>query len=208
MEMKRRVRVTVLFGVMVLLAAGSVSHATIQSMSATGLTTSFTADDGVLSIWDTADIVVENTLGQQTTYTQGEFDLNTLLQTDASSGGIAIGSFAGGYLSFTDSSDNALLTGDIVSIDIVEPFDGWGMLTVLTGQGQFKVTGGILESDFALPHGDIVQITFNVSPASIGDFSADFTGSSNITVMPVPEPATICMLSLGGLGLLRRRKSV
>jgi len=202
MEMKRRVRVTVLFGVMVLLAAGSVSHATIQSMSATGLTTSFTADDGVLSIWDTADIVVENTLGQQTTYTQGEFDLNTLLQTDASSGGIAIGSFAGGYLSFTDSSDNALLTGDIVSIDIVEPFDGWGMLT---GQGQFKVTGGILESDFALPHGDIVQITFNVSPASIGDFSADFTGSSLVTTswasLSAGETANLS-LNIAGLGVV------
>ena len=204
MEMRRRVRVTVFFSVVVLLAAGSVSHATIQSMSATGLTTSFTADDGVLSIWDTADIVVENTLGQQTTYTQGEFDLSTFLQTDASSGGIAIGYFAGGALSFIDSDNNALLTGNIISIDIVELFDGLGMLA---GHGQFEVTGGTLESDFALPYGDIVQITFNVSPASIGDFTADFTGSSNITVMPVPEPATICMLSLGGLSLLRRRKS-
>ena len=136
--MKIKREITVLLGVVVLLAAGSVSHATIRSMSATGLTTSFTAGDGGLSILDTAAIVVENTLGQQTIYTQGEFDLNTLLQTDASSGGIAIGYFAGGYLSFTDSSDNALLTGDIVSINIVESVDGWGMLT---GQGQFNVKG-------------------------------------------------------------------
>ncbi|HEW79556.1 MAG TPA: hypothetical protein ENH34_06320, partial [Phycisphaerales bacterium] len=90
MKMKR-VRVTVLFSVMVLLAAGSVSHATIQSINATDLDTSFTASSGVLSILNTADIVVENTLGQQTTYTQGEFDLSTFLQTDASSGGLAIG---------------------------------------------------------------------------------------------------------------------
>ncbi|HEW79461.1 MAG TPA: PEP-CTERM sorting domain-containing protein [Phycisphaerales bacterium] len=203
MEMKR-VRVTVLFSVMVLLAAGSVSHATIQSINATDLDTSFTASSGVLSILNTADIVVENTLGQQTTYTQGEFDLSTFLQTDASSGGLAIGYFAEGYLSFTDSDSNALLTGNIISIDIVELFDGLGMLA---GHGQFEVTGGTLENDFALPYGEIVQITFNVSPASIGDFTADFTGSSNITVVPVPEPATICLLGLGALGLLRRRKS-
>lgn len=203
MGMKRE-RVAVLLSVMVLLAVGSASSATIQSMSATDLDTSFTASDGLLSIFDNADIVVEDTLGGQNTYVLGEFGLNTSLQTDTSSGGIASGSFVGGALSFIDSGDNALLTGNIVYLELVEAFDGWG---ILTGQGQFEVTGGILEPDFALSLGNIVQITFNVSPGSISNFSADFTGSSNITVMPIPEPATICLLGLGALGLLRRRKS-
>lgn len=198
----KRVRVTVLLGVVVLLAAGSVSHAAIQSVSATGLSTLFTAGDGALSILDDADIIVENTLGQQTTYAQGGFDLNSFLQSDTSSGGIASGSFADGYLSFTDSDDNVLLAGNIICFDLSEVFDG-----LLVAQGEFEVTGGLLDSDFALPYGDIVQITFSVSPSSINDFSADFSASSNITVMPIPEPATVCLLGLGGLSLLRRKKS-
>ena len=198
----KRVRVTVLLGVVVLLAAGSVSHAAIQSMSAADLSTSFTAGDGVLSILDDADIVVENTLGQQTTYTQGEFGLSSSLQVDTSSGGIASGSFAGGYLSFADSDDNVLLMGNILCLDLSEVFDG-----LLAAKGAVEITGGMLESDFAFPYGDIVQITFGVRPSSISDFSADFTASSTVVVMPVPEPATICMLSLGGLSLFRRRKS-
>jgi hypothetical protein len=54
--------------------------------------------------------------------------------------------------------------------------------------------------------GDIVQITFQVTPLGISDFSAGFTGLSNITMTPIPEPATVALLGIGGMAALIRRK--
>jgi len=96
--------------ILVILSCG-LAQAAIQSMSANYLTTSFTAIGGVyslgvLSISDFADIVVENTLGQQTTYIGGSFAMSSSLKTDTSLNGIASGYFDGGSLSFIDSGDN------------------------------------------------------------------------------------------------------
>ncbi|MDP6433714.1 MAG: PEP-CTERM sorting domain-containing protein [Candidatus Scalindua sp.] len=78
---------------------------------------------------------------------------------------------------------------------------------ILGGVGQFQVTGGSLSGDFVPATGEIVEITFQVVPASIDDFQQNFAFVSNLTLTPVPEPATICLLGLGGLALLRKRRA-
>ena len=127
----------------------------------------------------------------------------TFLKLDASTGVIASGEFAEGSLSFLDSGANTLLAGDILGLNLIEIYDNVG---ILAGDGRFVVSGGSLSGDFVPPLGDIVQITFQVAPATLRDFSQNFSGISNLTLTPIPEPATMGLLAIGGLLLSRRKR--
>lgn len=202
--MKKKVCLLVLVA---LLSAISVSSGTIKSISVSDVGSEFTAGGGnfglgTLALADAANIVVEDTLGQQISYDNGSFAMSTYLQSDNSAGGVAAGQFADGDLSFLDSGANILLSGHIDSLNVVEVFNNGG---ILAGEGQFVVTGGSLTGDFVLPLGKIVQITFDV-PVTLSDFSQNFSGSSNITITPIPEPVSIGLLAMGGLFLCRRKR--
>lgn len=204
--MKRGKLLSACLGVLIL---SSVSFATIVSVNANYVEGGFTASGGdfgkgVFSLSDTADIVVEVTGGGQTTYNDGFFSLTTSLENDVSIYPVASGEFSGGSFSIMDSTQSALLQGDILFINMVEVYDGIG---ILAGVGQFQVTSGSLSGDFQPAYGEIVQITFQIVPGSINDFTQDFIGNSNLTLTPVPEPATLCLLGLGALGLLRKRRA-
>ena len=176
--------------------------ATIKSINANDLASQFTAGDGTLSIINNADIVVENTDSTQNTYLGGNFSMTSSLDTDLSAMGYARALFLGGTMSINSDTD-ILLTGNVISVELAEVFDGGGLLA---GSGSFLVTGGTLQADFLSNLGDIVQITFSVVPATLSDFSEDFTGRSNISLTPVPEPTTIALLGLGVLAVMRKRK--
>jgi len=202
--MKKKVCLLVLVA---LLSAISVSSGTIKSINVSDVDSKFTAGGGnfglgTLVLLDAANIVVEDTLGQQISYDNGSFDMTTYLQSDNSAGGVAAGQFADGDLSFMDSGANILLSGHIGNLNVVEVFNNG---RILAGEGQFVVTGGSLTGDFVLPLGKIVQITFDVPP-TISDFSQDFDGSSNLTITPIPEPVSIGLLAIGGLFLCRRKR--
>jgi hypothetical protein len=186
----------------IVISSGGVAQATIQAVSADAVSMWFAGSSKVLTMDDTTSIDVEDTLGAITTYEDGWFNLSTTLVTggDHSSGGIASGSFAGGGFSYKDSSSVVLLSGSITSFNLVEVFNGSGMLA---GEGQFTVTGGSLQADFALT-GHIVNITFHVKPKTISDFTSDFTGMSDITV--TPEPATIVLLGTASVWIFTRKK--
>jgi hypothetical protein len=197
-----------LSSVVVLLSVVSMSWGTIQSINVNDVDSQFTTGGGnfglgTLALSDAVDVVVEDTTGNQITYVNGSFALTTFLKMDVSAGGIASGQFSDGSLSFLDSGANPLLAGDILDLNFVEVFNNIG---ILAGEGQFVVTGGSLSDDFVLPLGNIVQITFQVVPATLRDYSQDFTGVSNLSMMPIPEPTTISLFTLGGLFLSRRKK--
>jgi len=195
---------------LILLFVVSPLHAVVQmidSISADDLDTSFVATGGdfglgVMSIVNLADIVVEWDDSTQSTYVGGSFSLVTSLQNDYSLGNLAKGLFSGGSVVVKDGSGADLLTGEIINMNIVEVFDGFG---ILTGAGQFVVTGGSLEPQFA-PAGNVYQLTFEISPVGLVDFSHDLTGRSDVTLTPIPEPATICLLGIGAALLARKKQ--
>jgi hypothetical protein len=177
----------------------------ILSINATYLDSSFTPAGGaygrgVLTIADDADVVVEDPTGQFT-YEGGSLSIVTSLLEDRSADGLVAGDFLGGELIVRDEDGADLLTGNLMALEIEEVFDGQGCLC---GRGSFEVTGGLLADAWGEEFGEIVQITFDIDPTGIDDLSSAFTGLSNVTLEPVPEPATLSLLAAVGLVFLRR----
>ncbi len=151
------------------------------------------------------------------------------LVQDISSGGQAIGIFAGGSSvltingSFFDLSDPgvSIYTGDIL---VATMFDQEWLLEEpdpqdITGNAYFTPTSGGLYDGIDLGDGTILSIGGLRADFSfitgIGRFGADpvdfdttsHTGMvSNIQIVEVPEPCTLVLLSLGGLGVLRFKR--
>lgn len=193
----------ILFISIAMLTAAGIAQATaIRSMSATNAGTSFAGGAGILTMSGVGGINVEYDDDAVSTYGSGQFSLNTTRTLDTSSGGIASANFAGGSFSYKDSGSIVLLSGSITSFSLAEFVNGSGMFV---GSGYFTVTGGTLQGNFG-PAGSMVDISYTVKPSAISNFSSNFTGSSNMTVLPIPEPATMALLTLGGLSLIRKRK--
>lgn len=114
----------------------------------------------------------------------GDFDILTGTRTFVNNNSLTIG-FSREKLGehgtdlFNGPTDAVFDTWDMLGP--IGPISGLGRLLQWDMSPQIDTTGGIL--------------LFNTD----SDVGATFTA--------VPEPATICLLGLGGLGLLRRRKS-
>lgn len=201
-----------LLAVVLLVACPVTLAVPISSITANDMISNFSTSNGnfglgEISVEDDVEIIIEDTSNDQTTIPGGSFTLTSSLKEDNSGGDLARGYFEQGTITFLDSGDNILLEGSIISLELAEAVDGAG---VLSGAGIFDVEQGSLTGDFAMTQGRIVDVTFEVTPAGFSDFSQNFTGRSNITVIPIPEPATVLLFGSGGLFLLystRRRKS-
>jgi len=191
---------------MILTGGGSLTKvAAIEAVSATVLATTFLPAGGLhglgtLSLNDVADIVVETDDGQQTTHAGGVFSFEASLFSDLSDDGVAAGLFQGGTIAIEDALGADLLTADLVDLTLKE-IQGQNLLA---GSGRFAITGGSLQSGFPYTVGEVVQITFGIAPSGLADFASAFTGVSDITL--TPEPATLALLAMGGLGLAMRQK--
>jgi hypothetical protein len=187
-----------------LVVAASMAQATlIKSISATTAGTAFSGITGILTMNGVGGINVEDTGGNIVTYGSGSFSLSTTRTADNSSGGLASGAFTGGAFSYKDSASTPLLVGNIVSFSLTEIYNGSG---AFFGEGYFTVSSGTLQANFG-PAGNMVDISFSVVPKTISNFSTSFNASSNMTILPIPEPMTIGFLSLGGgLAILRKKK--
>jgi hypothetical protein len=196
-------KILTVLAVSLVIAAATAQAVQIQSISATNVGTSYVGSGGALTMNGVGGINVEYEDGT-VTYGSGTFSLNTTLAVggDHSSGGMASGSFSGGSFIYKDSGNATLLSGSITSFSLIETYDNSGMFW---GEGLFTVTGGNLQANFG-PAGNMVDISFSVKPKTIADFSTSFTASSNMTVLPIPEPVTIGLLSLGSLVILQKRK--
>lgn len=193
----------------VVVAVSMAQAVPIKSISVTDVGTSFVGGVGNdLTMSDVGSINVEyadvdNTV---TPYAGGQFYLQTTLVGQSSTGGIASGNFANGWFSYKKSDGTTLLSGAIEYFNLVEVFNNSGMFA---GEGYFTVLGGSLQANFGA-NGNMVDISFS-GPKNISNFDSAFTCSSDMTILPVPnqtpEPATITLLCVGALALLRRKNS-
>jgi hypothetical protein len=79
----------------------------------------------------------------------------------------------------------------------------------------FKFTGTVTGGTYAAPFGGIGSpigvIVETWGSTFTGAFTANFANTSSVSTVDVrviPEPCTLTVLALGGLALLRRRRSV
>ena len=200
-------RILTIVPVCVLLCALQASALPIDYISATTVTTTFLPAGGAngigeLSLDGTLALIVHSGNGQQTSLLNSSFHLETSLVQDLSNGGILNGEFVGGSLLLKDSN-GVLLQGTIDRLLLTESFNDMGMISAT---GSFTVEGGSLIDDWAQPYGSIYEILFEVDPRILTDLSTGFSGRSNISLAPVPEPVAIVLLAFGIGGLVLRRR--
>ncbi len=182
---------------------------TIEGISSTKLDTSFSPTGGtglgMLTISDDAIIDIEADNGLFTFAGSGtSFQLTACLASDLSAGGDAHGEFVGGSYVLADTNGTTLLSGMVTEMDLVEDDD----LNWLIGSAYLTVDSGSLQSAFGAQYGQVVQISYNLDPVDVQDFSSAFAGESNITIQPsdIPEPTTMALLIVGGVSALIRRR--
>ena len=200
--------------VLVGLMAAAAGATPINGISASSIDATFTPsggaeDKGVLVMDDVVPLTVDYQGLGPTVLPGCQYYLATDLNEDLSKDGIVMGLFLGGTLEIKDSSDVLLLGGDMVSMTLIEPFDNCG---ILTASGIFTADAGTLLADFG-PIGESHDIIFNVEPAYLDDLTLPFTGDGSITLtpeggqgVPIPEPATVCLVCMALTGLALRRK--
>jgi len=162
-----------------------------------GSTLSLDAHTGMTTIYYDGD--------PNTTTFSGDFDLDTILVHDWSSGDLADGWFESGTWALMYGAED-LIAGDVTWYRVAELQDNPG---VLVGVGALVTSGGLLvdEEDWPAGAGSTSSVMFmlDIDPNSFGQ---PFSGSAMINLAPderyIPEPITALLL-VGGLLAVRRR---
>jgi len=186
----------------VLLILAPPASAAIKSISADDLDTSYvyTGGVGTLAVNDTAVIDVEYLDTTHTSYNGTVVFSSILLVNERSGGNQAGGDFAGGQLYWSQGATD-LLTCSLLALSLDETSVN---SNILAGGGTFQVVSGTLMPDFGNA-GDIFMMEFRLS-VGITSFYQSFTGRSDVSMVPVPEPATVTLLGLGASALMRRKR--
>ncbi|MGA2678530.1 MAG: PEP-CTERM sorting domain-containing protein [Sedimentisphaerales bacterium] len=163
----------------------------------------------------------------------GDFAMgqSNLLQ-DKSSGGLADGIFASGATLtingdlYANDFSSIGATGDLITAVVTSqwelremPPESQAPANTVIGRAFFHITGGALSNsslnDAGLSMGDFyIDFTFEGCTPNVTDFSNSLGSSIYNCAHPtiqfgfgvVPEPASIAILGLGGLALIRRRR--
>lgn len=201
-----------------LLTYGAVAHAAplglnllpFPDIASTSIDVEYDAVSDSFTAYGAA--VTLNVGGGPQNITGGVFDLDAVIDGN---GDLAAGTNTitiSGIVSTLGYSSGTLLTGTLTDFGFIDP-PGGDIFEFL-----FSVTGGDLAASFGSLGGVILDANF-LSSAFYGTFTADFHnlgqggtgyGAGTSDTAPVPEPATLALVLLGGGGLLtlhRRKKA-
>lgn len=126
----------------------------------------------------------------------------------------AVGGF-GGFGAYVISVDHGDFTGGSVHAALaIAPsatavVNGDGFDATLTGSAfAASPLGDIGQIDFHVPN-DLTASTYIIIAQTSGSWNGDFNtaGWPSVMLHVIPEPMTLSLLALGGLGLIRRRRA-
>ena len=185
--------------------ASTVTIATFADPSMDSANPLFTVDivanDEITGGWDDT----ETGLSLEIPYSGNTFPNAFFTMTPVSyTGAIAGGQTGGGIIKFF-ADGQSMSTTPLIQIDFdlahVTPFSFGGMDqfyaddVTITGS---EIAGPLTDESFAFSFANQVPIS--------GDWNNGYTATASFTSSAVPEPATIALLGLGALSLLRRKR--
>ena len=146
-----------------------------------------------------SDITVTNA----TSYGSGLLPLVALYNYPSDRYIADVGTLGGGVHGFSISFNAVQITS--VSFDWARGLDPF--YAEADGTPVFSDTGGLGGSGFSGPLDLMILVGHAVTTLEFHDSGTGAVGIDNLTVTPIPEPATICLLGLGALSLIRRKRS-
>ena len=186
--------------------AATASAIPIDYVSATTVMTTYDHTTGVLTLDSIRPLDVYREGGSHTVVPDVRFHLTTDLV--ASTTGAVSARFEGGSIALTDGSGagTVLLSGTVDYLLLMEMDDGIGVMTAMGKISSVATTGDL--ADWFGGAGVMYDLIFEVVPITISDLATEsFSGNSDVTLSPIPEPLTIGLLGIGLAGMaIRRRK--
>jgi hypothetical protein len=196
-------------------AKASITIATFADPSRNGSVPLFTVDFKLMQIaggWDKTGLTLQIPYSDQS-YTDAWFKMTGIGSTEVkiTSASAMSGQIGAGVINFYENGTtaNPLLTVNFASGTVSRYGLGADERLItnnvtITGP---EIVGTLSEEQFSFSFANLAKLPGSTSWYDGFTTTAAFTSSAVVKDNPIPEPAAICILGLGVLSLVRRKKS-